>query len=216
LSTAGGGETRLRERLRAERDERRRLAELVHDGPVQHLAALGQILDAATLAFEQGDAAGARELVGRAREIARETAVDLRDVIAGFEPATLHEAGFAAAVDELAGRVAGRRGVAVQADLPAANLLGEAARSGLFQIVYLAIDQAVRRGPPTRVSVALHQTPVGGVELSVVDDGARERRQAVLDTVRERADDLNAVFEAVTGDGQTEIRVTLPPSAAYL
>ena len=143
------------ERLRAERDERRRLAELVHDGPVQHLAALGQILDAALLAFEQEDEVGGRDLVARARQIAREASVDLRDLVAGVEPLALHEEGFAQAVRDLVERVAARRGIAFETDLPAAVLLGEGARSGLYQIVREAIDQAIRRGPPVNIAVSV-------------------------------------------------------------
>ena len=45
--TARPTAAQLRERLVAERDERRRLAELIHDGPVQHVAAIAQMLDAA-------------------------------------------------------------------------------------------------------------------------------------------------------------------------
>jgi signal transduction histidine kinase len=217
LSTASGGDDdRLRERLRAERDERRRLAELVHDGPVQHLAALGQILDAALLAFDTRDDDDARELVARARAIAREASGDLRDLVAGFEPATLHEDGFAAAVRELADRVGTRRGIAVELDVPAAELLGEGARSGLYQIVREALDQAVRRGPPTRVTISLVQTPVGGVTFELTDDAAQERRQAVLDGLSARADDLNATFSYDRTDAATTIRITLPPSAAYV
>ncbi len=36
----------LAERILAEQEERRRLAELLHDGPVQQLAAISQMLDA--------------------------------------------------------------------------------------------------------------------------------------------------------------------------
>jgi two-component system NarL family sensor kinase len=215
LSEAAG-DARLLERLRAERDERRRLAELVHDGPVQHLAALGQILDAAEAAFGDGDAEAARDLVVRAREIAREAAGDLRDLIASFEPETLHVDGFAAAVRDLTDRVGSRRGITVDVDLPAAELLGEGARSGLYQIVREALDQAVRRGPPSRISVSLQQTPVGGVTLELADDGAQERRQVVLDALTVRADDLNATFAYERTETATTIRITLPPSAAYI
>jgi signal transduction histidine kinase len=210
------GDARLLERLRAERDERRRLAELVHDGPVQHLAALGQMLDAAGAAFADGEPEAAHELVTRAREIAREAAGDLRDLIASFEPETLHVDGFAAAVRDLADRIGSRRGIAVTVDVPAAELLGEGARSGLYQIVREALDQAVRRGPPTRVSVALRQTTVGGVTLELADDGAQERRQVVLDALTARADDLNATFSYDRTESATTIRITLPPSAAYV
>ena len=211
-----GGDERLRDRLGAERDERRRLAELVHDGPVQHLAALGQMLDAAESAFGTGEPEAARELVRRAREIAREASVDLRDLIAGFEPATLHEDGFGAAVRELAARVGIRRGVTIEVDVPAGELLGEGARSGLYQIVREALDQAVRRGPPQRIGVSLRQTPTGGVVLELVDDGAQERRQAVLDGLAERANELNGSFSYERTESATTIRIAMPPSAAYV
>jgi signal transduction histidine kinase len=216
LSSTTGGDERLLERLRAERDERRRLAELVHDGPVQHLAALGQILDAAVLAFEAGDVDDVRALVERAREIAREASGDLRDLVAGFEPETLHEEGFDAAVRDLLERVGARRGIAVEVDVPAAALLGEGARSGLYQIAREALDQAIRRGPPERLAVTLVQTPVGGVVFTLTDDGAVERRQAVLDGLSARADDLNATFSYERSETATTITVTLPPSAAYI
>jgi signal transduction histidine kinase len=216
LSERAGGDDRLRERLRAERDERRRLAELVHDGPVQHLAAIGQMLDAASSAFEAGDATDAQALVTRAREIVREAAADLRELIASYEPAALHEDGLAAAVAELADRVGRRRGVAVSIDLPAAGLLGESARSGLYQLVREALDEAIRRGPPEHVTMSLAQTATGGVMLVVTDDGAQERRQIVLDALADRAGELNGTFAHERTDTATTIRITLPPSAAYV
>ncbi len=206
---------RLRARLRAEQDERRRLAEVVHDGPLQHVAALAQMLDAATLALEQGDTAGTGELLRRSREVAREASADLRDLIAVFEPIALHEQGFAAAVQELADRIGSRRGTDVRIEVPAADLLGERARSGLYQIVREALDQAVRRGPPRIVSISLTQTAVGGVELVITDDGAQERRQAVLQGLEDRTDDLNGTFTYGRTESETTIRIGLPPSAAY-
>ena len=54
----------LDERLLAEQDERRRLAELIHDGPVQHLAAIAQMLDAAAATAAGGDSANGRAVWG--------------------------------------------------------------------------------------------------------------------------------------------------------
>ena len=79
-----------------------------------------------------------------------------------------------------------------------------------------ALDQAVRRGPPRRLEIVVRRTPKGGVELVVSDDGAPERRQAVLDGLAERAAELNGTFEATPGRRPTTIRVVLPPSAARL
>jgi signal transduction histidine kinase len=64
--------------------------------------------------------------------------------------------------------------------------------------------------------VSLVRTPTGGVELTVSDDGAPERRQAVLDGLAERASELNGTFEASRAGDVTTIRLTLPPSAARL
>jgi two-component system NarL family sensor kinase len=216
LSEPEAEPAQLRERLVAERDERRRLAELIHDGPVQHVAALAQMLDAARLSLDAGDVDAASGIVARALEVARETSVDLRDVAAGLEPEALHEAGFEVAVRELAERVAGRRGVTVELELAAGDRLGEGARSGLYQIVRESLDQAVRRGPPTAIRVLLRETAGGGVELEVGDDGSRERRQAVLDGLAERAAELNGAFAAERTEHGTTIRVSLPPSAARL
>ena len=208
-------ERALSERLRAERDERRRLAELIHDGPVQLVAALAQMLDAAVHELDDGDAESGRTIVARALEVAREASGDLREIVSGIEPAALRELGFTAAVGELTQRLADRRGVVVELDIEAGARLGESAQSGLYQIVREALDQAVRRGPVSRLRVSLVESSAG-VELVVLDDGSQERRQAVLDGLAERAKELNGTFVATRDDPGTRIRVTLPPSAARL
>jgi two-component system NarL family sensor kinase len=206
---------RATERLRAERDERRRLAELIHDGPVQHVAAIAQMLDTAVHALDEDEAEQGRTIISRALEVAREASADLREIVSGIEPAALREQGFATAVRELTQRLAARRGVTIELDVDAGDRLGEGAQSGLYQIVREALDQAVRRGPPSRLQVRLLESS-DGVELTVHDDGGQERRQAVLDGLAERATELNGSFLATRDDPGTTIRVTLPPSAARL
>ena len=205
----------LTERLRAERDERRRLAELIHDGPVQHVAAIAQMLDAAVHALDAGDTEPGRAMVARALEVAREASGDLREIVTGIEPAALSSLGFGAAVGELLRRHAARRGVVIEMDVVAGDALGDGAQSGLYQIVREALDQAVRRGPPSLLRVTVHESP-DGVALTVHDDGATERRQAVLDGLAERARELNGTFTMTHDHPGTTIRVTLPPSAARL
>ncbi len=205
----------LDERLVAEQDERRRLAELIHDGPVQHLAAIAQMLDAAVATSTGEGRDTTRAIVERALVLTREASADLRELVTGLEPDALRKQGFAAAVHLLVERVAGRRGIRVETDLAAGDALGENAQVGLYQIVRESLDQALRRGPPTRVSVRVTAAANGGVELVVSDDGSRERRQAVLDGLAERAMSLNAEFHAEQRAGEgTVVRVTVPPSAA--
>ena len=205
----------LAERLRAERDERRRLAELIHDGPVQLVAAISQMLDAAHHALAAGDVASGAPIVERALAVAREASADLREIVSGIEPDALRELGLAAAIGELAERLSARRGVTFDLDVAAGDELGDGAQSGLYQIVRDALDQAVRRGPPTRVTISI--TPAaGGIELRITDDGAQERRETVIDALAGRAAELNGTFASETAAAGTWIAVRLPPSAARL
>jgi len=205
----------LAERIFAEQEERRRIGELLHDGPVQQLAALAQMLDAGLGALRERDEPSADETITRALDLARSATRDLRALCDDLEPRSLREVGFAATVGALARRVSARHEVEVDLDLDHAQALGEHAQTALYQIVREAIDQAVRRGAPTRIEVALRPTAIGGAELVVSDDGPPERRSAVLEALAERAASLNARFssEARYPRGST-IRVELPPSAA--
>ena len=205
----------LDERVVAEQDERRRLAELIHDGPVQHLAAVAQMLDAALGGLSADGGRGTRAIVQRALELTREASSDLRELVTGLEPDALRKQGFAAAVHLLVERVAGRRGIAAEIDIAADVTLGEASSVGLYQIVRESLDQASRRGPPSRITIRARRARSGAVELLVSDNGSRERRRAVLDGLSERAESLNAEFQTERRPGEgTTIRVVVPPSTA--
>ena len=206
----------LRERLLAERDERRRIAELVHDGPVQYLSALIQMVEAVVQSLDADDAPGARAIAIRALEVAREGAVELREIVQGLEPRTLHELGVIAALEELAMRAVGSRGAKLELDLASAPALGEGASSGLYQVARETLDQVVRRGPPSTVRVTLRPTASGGAELTITDDGAPERRQAVIDGLVERVTELNGRVETTNDGAWTTVSVTLPPTALHL
>ncbi len=203
------------ERILAEQEERRRLAELIHDGPVQHLAAVGQIVDAALEAVREGDRQRAAELLTRGLQLTREAGQDMRALCEDLEPRALRELGFAAAVEAFGRRVAGRRDIEIAIDVEEGDALGEHAQAGLFQIVRDAVDQAVRRGALTRIEVSLRGLDGGGVELAISDDGPPERRSAVLELLADRAATLNGRFasEARWPRGSA-VRIELPPSSA--
>jgi two-component system NarL family sensor kinase len=205
----------LAERVLAEQEERRRLAELIHDGPVQQLSAITQMVDAALEAVRSGDSGHASEILTRGLAVAREASQDLRSLCDDLEPRALRDLGFGNAIGAFARRVSSRRSIEIALDVAYADELGENAQAGLFQIAREAIDQAVRRGALTRIDVVVAATERGGAELSVSDDGSPERRSAVLEQLAERASTLNGRFtsEARWPRGST-IRVELPPAAA--
>jgi two-component system, NarL family, sensor kinase len=206
----------LAERMLSEQEERRRVAELIHDGPVQQLAAIAQMLDAGLADLDGGETGQAREVFARGLELARETARDLRQLCDDLEPRALHQLGFAAAAAALARRIASRHEIAIDLDLEAADVLGENAAVALYQILRDATEQAVKRGPLTRIEISMRATDAGGLELVVSDDGPPERRAAVLESLAERAATLNSRFTSeVRFPRGSTIRVDVPPVATH-
>ena len=64
--------------------------------------------------------------------------------------------------------------------------------------------------------VTLRPTASGGAELTITDDGAPERRQAVIDGLVERVTELNGRVETTNDGAWTTVSVTLPPTALHL
>jgi signal transduction histidine kinase len=206
----------LAERMLSEQEERRRVAELIHDGPVQQLSAIAQMLDAGLADLDGGESAKAREVVARGLELAREASRDLRQLCDDLEPRVLHQLGFAAAAAALSRRIASRHEIEIELDLEAADDLGENAAVALYQILREATEQAVKRGTLTRIDITMHATESGGIELVVSDDGPPERRAAVMDALAERAATLNGRFTSeVRFPRGSTVRIDVPPVAAH-
>ena len=197
--------------ITAEQDERRRLALFLHDGPVQNLAGIALMLDAAVQAIDDGRPEAARGIMASALERHRETIRSLRDLSFNIEPVVLRDQGFGAAVAELANQLGMEHRVQIDVDVAQAARLGEKEQVGLYQIVRESLNQAVRRGPPSKISVTTQETTGGQIETIVADNGTGERRTAALDAIGERASTLNGRFSVEQGaDGGTAIRVVLP------
>jgi signal transduction histidine kinase len=217
-------EARLREAERsrlsdqlitAEQDERRRLANELHDGAVQSLSGVALLLDAGLDSIADGRSDEARDIIARALERHRATIGQLRDLSFNLEPVVLRDQGFAPAVRALTDQIALAHPVQVDLDVDAADRLAEQTQAALYQIIREALNQAVRRGPPETLSVTIREAEDGSLETSIEDDAPGERRRRSLDELTERARTLNGDLTVHQGDrGGTTIRVVLPPSAA--
>jgi signal transduction histidine kinase len=199
----------------AEQEERRRLALFLHDGPVQSLAGIGLMLDAAVESIGADRLDEAEQVLRSALQRHRDTIRSLRDLSFNIEPVVLRDQGFGPAVRAFAEQVGLSNRLQVDLDLDAADGLTENARVGLYQIIRDAVNQALRRGPPTRISIRVTEAADGSVETVVADDGTGERRRATFDSIEERARTLSGtlVVEA-SDDGGTAVRVVLPPYVA--
>lgn len=200
--------------IAAEQDERRRIALFLHDGPVQNLAGIALMIDAALRSIETGTLDEARSVLGVALERQRETIRQLRNLSFALEPVVLRDQGFGPALHELASQIGTEHRLRIDADVEAAEQLGEAAQIALYTIVRELLDQAVHRGPPQRIEIAMRSTDDGGLEATVTDDAEPERRRRSLEAIEERVKQLHGriVVESSPGEG-TRVAVTLPPYA---
>jgi signal transduction histidine kinase len=196
----------------AEQEERRRLANELHDGAVQSLSGIALLLDAGLNSIVEGREGEAREIIGRALERHRATIGQLRDLSFNLEPVVLRDQGFVMAVRALTEQIEVAHEVDVDVAVNAGDALPEKTQAALYQIIREALNQAVRRGPPKSVSVRVGETPEGGIETRITDDAPGERRRRSLDELAERARTLNGELLFEQGEnGGTTVRVLLPP-----
>jgi signal transduction histidine kinase len=197
----------------AEQDERRRLALFLHDGPVQTLSGIALMLDAVGHEIDVGNLDAARRVLDDALKLHRSAIRSLRDLSFNLEPVVLRDQGFTPAVIELAHQVREESELEIELDVEVAEQLAERTQAALYQIVREALNGAVRRGPPTSISVRIERGHDDRFITTIVDDGAQERRREFFDVLAERARTLNGRLTFDQGAG-TKIVLELPPSAA--
>jgi two-component system, NarL family, sensor kinase len=196
--------------LAAEQDERRRIALFLHDGPVQSLAGVALLLDAAVDFARRGDSDRAAEILDTALQRTRTTIGELRDLSFNLEPVVLRDHGLSSAVAALTQDKGIEHGIQMKIDVTAAELLGERAQAALYQIVREALEGAIRRGPPKTFTVAVTHRGDDSLEVRVHDDAPGERRRRSIEALEERARTLHATLTFEHGDDSSTMRLVLP------
>jgi signal transduction histidine kinase len=201
--------------LAAEQDERRRIALFLHDGPVQSLAGVALMLDAATSFLERGATDQAHEVLEKALARTRVTIGELRDLSFNLEPVVLRDHGFSVAVNELVQDKGIEHQMKIEIDVTAAEALGQRAQAALYQIVRESLEGAIRRGPPKTFSVRIEPRDAQSLEMTIVDDAPGERRRRSIEVLEERARTLGAALSVeADGDHGSKLRLLLPIYAA--
>jgi two-component system NarL family sensor kinase len=204
---------RLDRLIAAEQDERRRIALFLHDGPVQNLAGIALMLDATLHSIETGKLDDARKVLSSALDRQRMTIRELRDLSFALEPVVLRDQGFAAALHALAEQIGAANRLRIDLNVADSERLGETAQVALYTIVRELLDQAIRRGPPTRVTVTMTATAEGGIETSVSDDAEPERRRRTFEAIEERVRQLHGTIGMTVEGARTTVTVVLPAYA---
>jgi two-component system NarL family sensor kinase len=199
--------------IAAEQDERRRIALFLHDGPVQNLSGIALMLDAALHSISTGKLDDATSVLSSALSRQRATIRELRDLSFALEPVVLRDQGFGPAIRALAEQVGTANEIRIDLDIEDAERAGETAQVALYTIIRELLDQAIRRGPPTRIGVTMAATDDGGLDTTVHDDAEPERRRRSFEAIEERVKQLHGTISVETGDDGTRVTVKLPPYA---
>jgi signal transduction histidine kinase len=210
-----GERARLAEQLiTAEQDERRRLSLYLHDGPVQSMAGIALMNDAALAALRDGRYEDAAKVIETSLERERRTIQELRDLSFAIEPVVLRDQGFGAAVRALGDQIEQSHRITVATETDAGERLSEKAQVALYQIIRESLNQAVRR-QPQQIGVTVVELDGGGFAAEIDDDGVGERRRASIEEIDERVQILNARLSVESRDeGGTAVRVVMPSYVA--
>jgi signal transduction histidine kinase len=151
--------------LAAVEDERRRLAQELHDGAVQELVQLGRELDR----LPEGALPESRR--DDLRALVDSLAAELRHIARGLRPPVFDDLGLVTALralaDELEQRSGIRTSVGVVGDLPA---LPPAVELAIYRIAQEALSNVERHAAATTVAIGLECSP-HRIRLCVRDDG---------------------------------------------
>jgi signal transduction histidine kinase len=210
--------------IRAQDDERRRIAQLLHETTAQDLAALKMHL-ARLVRTEVGLSSGDRGALAESIELAERSMSGIRTLSYLLHPPFLDEAGLLSALRWYAAGFAKRSGIEIDLDLPLTfERLPQDVETTLFRVVQEALlnihhhagspialirlrvesDRLLLeivdrgRGMP---STATAELPAGGGALGVGVAGMRERLQ-----------ELGGTFEIESSDEGTTVRAQVPLS----
>lgn len=202
-----------RDRLvRAQEEERGRVARDLHDGIGQTLTALTLTLDAAST----GNPTDMPRAVERSRELAREALADTRLAAERLRPPRLAERGLASALRAMTSTPGGLVDVTIG---PGADvrLQGDAELEA-YRIAQEAARNAVEHASASRIAVSLTRTSTG-LRLEVADDGSGFDRDAIdpgrlgIIGMGERAAAIGGDLEVDSGVGKgTHVRLMIPAS----
>lgn len=206
--------------LRAQEEERRRIAREIHDDPLQRLVQVARRMETLGSPAYSAEEAGR---LGAARRELLDVVARLRDVTRGLRPPGLEQLGLVAAAVGLLVDIEDEEGITAEFAVTGEVVRGAPeAEVGLFRILQEAVRNVVRHAHATWLSVEFAYGK-GAVHVVVTDDG-RGFDQAGAGPVagshlgmlgmRERASLLGGRLEVRSAPGHgTVVEATVPLGA---
>jgi two-component system, NarL family, sensor kinase len=210
--------TLTRRTLQTESETRRRVAEAIHDGPVQELIGLDMMLSSASKATAEGRSHEAAKLLDDAREVTKRSVDSLRDEIVDLGPYAFEAIAFETAIERCMQVWRRRYGFEIMLTIERIDLPVEVT-GDLFRITQEAVVNAGRHSDAKAVGISLRRV-ASGVELRVTDDGhgfdgsdplgASEPGHIGLGCMRERAELMQGTLDIESSDRGTRVLVRVP------
>jgi two-component system, NarL family, sensor histidine kinase DegS len=220
-SEPGAGEDVAMRIVEAQEAERARLAQDIHDGPIQALS--NAIFQADYAERMTATDPGVAAEIGALRDLLRRELDNLRGFISQLRPPTLDELGLDGAIEEAVERLRTTTALHITTDLRAPNdALDDDQQTVALRVTQEALQNV--RKHATASTVVVSTDVVDDVwALEIRDDGrgfdvgavaARGRRNFGLQFMRERAELIDARLDVRSRpDGGTVVRLAIPTGA---
>jgi signal transduction histidine kinase len=197
--------------LKAQEDERGRIAQDIHDGPIQVVSALIQRIQMANIA---GDIEGeVKDQLLTAESVAQDLVKDLRDICDSLVPPWV-SLGIVSCMEESASRMERQHSIRINMNVDQTLDIPLTQTLALFRIFQEAVSNSVRHGKATEVDVEILRNPGGGIKFSISDNGKGFiPRCGMMETLfmdgkrglngmKQRTELIGGEFELVSGPGE--------------
>lgn len=206
--------------IKAQETERGRIAQDIHDGPIQVVAALMQKIQIASLATGDDMSGEVAEQLRSSEEIADELVQDLRSICDSLVPPWV-SLGLVSCIEESASRLERQHGITITTNIDQDIDLPQTTTLALFRIFQEAVSNAVRHGHATEVRVDASRCDDGclfvvsdnGCGFDMNDKSGDELKRLGkrgLNGMRQRVDFLGGTCEITSTDDGTSISVKIP------
>lgn len=208
--------------MRAQDDERRRIAQMLHETTAQNLAALKMLLARLNLALD-GPGDGERQVLAESISLAERSMTEIRTLSYLLHPPFLDETGLLSALRWYSGGFAQRSGIKVDLDLPESfERPSPEAETALFRVVQESLINIHRHSGSETARIRMRSEPQTLV-LEIEDQGCgipSTSLERILNGggavgvgiagMSERIKQLGGRLDITSDDAGTTVRVQLP------
>ena len=212
--------------MRAQDDERRRIAQMLHETTAQDLAALKMLLARLSRTVGSTLADVDRSALTESIELAERSMTGVRTLSYLLYPPFLDETGLVSALGWYAEGFSARSGVVVELDLPSSfERLDRDVETALFRVVQEALINVHRHASSQHATIRLRRTQAG-LTLEVADSGRGMPAELLQQLpagagalgvgvagMRERLQQLGGTLDIESGEQGTVVRARVPLAA---